>query len=58
MLERIGRRDEAFAIYARIVKESSRAPGHYRRENREWIRTAKAKLEARDAAAQSSAPAG
>jgi hypothetical protein len=44
-LERAGRRDDAFAIYERIVKESARAASRYRRDNREWIQTAKAKLD-------------
>lgn len=44
-LERAGRRDEAVAIYARIVKESVRADSRYRRENREWLQIAKAKLD-------------
>jgi hypothetical protein len=44
-LERAGRRGEAVAIYGRIVKESSRAGSRYRRENREWIQIAKAKLD-------------
>lgn len=43
-LERAGRRDDAFAIYTRITKEAAHADGRYRRENREWIQTAKAKL--------------
>jgi hypothetical protein len=45
-LERAGRGVDAIAIYTRIVKESARADGRYRRENREWIQIAKAKLEA------------
>jgi hypothetical protein len=44
-LERAGRRDDALAIYNRIVKESARSDSSYRRENREWIRLAKQKLE-------------
>ena len=48
-LERAGRRDDAFAIFTRIVKESAHADGRYRRDNRAWIQTAKGKLdEARD----------
>jgi hypothetical protein len=43
-LERAGRRDDAIAIYERIGKESSHADGRYRRDNREWIQIAKAKL--------------
>jgi hypothetical protein len=45
-LERAGRTDDAFAIYSRIVKESSRADSRYRRDNREWIQIAKTKLDA------------
>ena len=45
VLERAGRRDDAHAIYTRIVKESAHADGRYRRDNREWIQIAKAKLE-------------
>jgi hypothetical protein len=41
-----GRRDDAFAIYTRIVKEAGHADGRYRRDNREWIQTARAKLDA------------
>ncbi len=48
-LEKAGRRDEAMAIYTRIVKESAQADGRYRRENREWIQTAKAKLDKKEA---------
>jgi len=44
ILERVGKSDEAKAIYERIVKESSRADGRYRRENREWIDLAKSKF--------------
>jgi hypothetical protein len=44
-LERAGRRDDALAIYNRIVKESARAGSSYRRDNREWIRLAKQRLE-------------
>jgi hypothetical protein len=44
-LERAGRRDDAFALYERIVKESARADSRYRRANREWIQIAKAKLD-------------
>ena len=43
-LERVGRRDDADAVYERIVRESSRADGRYRRDNREWIQIAKAKV--------------
>ena len=46
-LEKAGRRDEALAIYTRIVKDSARSDGRYRRDNREWIQTAKAKVDAR-----------
>ena len=45
VLERAGRRDEAVAIYTRIVKESARADARYRRDNRAWIHIAKAKLD-------------
>lgn len=45
-LEKAGKRDEAMAIYTRIVKESGHADGRYRRDNREWIGIAKAKLDA------------
>ncbi len=48
-LDKAGRRDEANAIYTRIVKESAQADGRYRRENREWIQTAKAKLDKKEA---------
>lgn len=54
VLERAGRRDDAFAIYTRIVKESARADSRYRRDNREWIQIAKAKLDAAPAARTSS----
>lgn len=46
-LEKAGRRDEALAIYTRIVKDSARSDGRYRRDNREWIQTAKTKLDAK-----------
>ncbi len=49
-LERAGRRDDAFAIYTRIVKESAHADSRYRRENREWIQLSKAKLDEASAA--------
>lgn len=45
-LERAGRRDESLALYQRIVKESAHADGRYRRENREWIQIARAKVDA------------
>jgi hypothetical protein len=44
-LENAGRVDEATAIYTRIVKESARTTPTYRRENGEWIRIAKTKIE-------------
>jgi hypothetical protein len=44
VLEKAGRRDDAIAIYERIVRESSRADGRYRRDNREWIQIAKTRL--------------
>lgn len=44
-LEKAGRTDDALAIYNRIVKEAGQADGRYRKENREWIQTAKAKVE-------------
>ena len=46
-LEAAGRRDEALAIYTRIVKESSHADSRYRRDNREWIQIAKTRSETR-----------
>lgn len=46
-LEAAGRTEEARAIYARIVKEAGHADGRYRRENREWIAIAKAKIAAK-----------
>jgi hypothetical protein len=45
VLERVGRTDEAMAIYTRIDKEAGHADGRYRRENKEWIQIARAKLE-------------
>ncbi len=45
VLERAGRRDDALAIYTRIVKESAHADSRYRRDNREWIQISKAKLD-------------
>ena len=44
-LEKAGRRADAFAIDARIVKEAAHTDSRYRRENREWIQIAKAKLD-------------
>jgi len=44
-LERAGRVDDARAIYARIDKEARQSDSRYRRDNREWIATARAKLE-------------
>lgn len=44
-LEKAGRREEARAIYARIVKEASHTDGRYRRENKEWIQIAKSKVD-------------
>ncbi len=44
LLDKIGRIDEARAIWTRVVKESERADGRYRRDNREWISIAKQKL--------------
>ncbi len=49
-LESAQRSDDAVAIYTRIVRESARSDSRYRRENREWIQIAKAKLDAQDAA--------
>jgi hypothetical protein len=45
VLERAGRTEDAHAIYSRIVKEATHADARYRRENREWIQIAKAKLD-------------
>jgi hypothetical protein len=44
-LEKAGRRDDAVALFTRIVKDSARSDSRYRRDNREWIATAKAKLD-------------
>jgi hypothetical protein len=49
-LEGAGRRDQALAIYTRIVKESAHSDSRYRRENREWIQISKAKLDETSAA--------
>jgi hypothetical protein len=46
VLEKAGRAGDARDIWARIAKESDRADGRYRRDNREWIRLAKERLEA------------
>lgn len=44
-LAQAGRHDDAIALYTRIVKDSAHSDSRYRRENREWIQTAKAKLD-------------
>jgi hypothetical protein len=44
-LERAGRRDDALAIYTRIVKGAAQSDARYRRDNREWIDSAKASLD-------------
>ena len=49
-LEKAGKTDDAMAIYQRIVRDADRSTGAYRRDNREWIRIAKQKLEERKAA--------
>jgi hypothetical protein len=43
-LDKLGRTEDARAIWERIAKEASRADGRYRRDNREWIRIAKDRL--------------
>ncbi|HEY4180953.1 MAG TPA: tetratricopeptide repeat protein [Kofleriaceae bacterium] len=48
-LEKAGRIEAAQALYARIAKEAAHSDGRYRRENREWIQIAKAKLTRRSA---------
>jgi hypothetical protein len=45
-LHTAGRVDDARAIFTRIDKEARQSDSRYRRENREWIATARAKLEA------------
>jgi hypothetical protein len=44
-LEKLGKASAAREIWTRIVKESQRADGRYLRDNREWIRTAKQRLD-------------
>jgi hypothetical protein len=46
LLVKAGRREEARPIFEQIVKEARRAPGHYRRAQREWIERARAALKA------------
>ena len=46
LLDKLGRHDDAMAIWLRVVKDGERADGRYRRDNREWIKIAKDKLEA------------
>jgi len=45
-LEAAGKRDEAQALFARIVKDAGRSDGRYRRDNAEWIQLAKTKVDA------------
>jgi len=40
LLERVGRRDDARAIFGAIVKDARRSSRHYRRDQRPWIRAA------------------
>jgi hypothetical protein len=37
LLQRLGRNDEAKALFDEMLTRSRRAPGHYRRQEREWI---------------------
>jgi hypothetical protein len=37
LLQRLGRHDEAKALFDEVLTRSRRAPGHYRRQEREWI---------------------
>ncbi|HTL34232.1 MAG TPA: hypothetical protein VL326_13975 [Kofleriaceae bacterium] len=46
-LEKAGKPDDAMTIYTKIVKDADRSTGAYRRDNRDWIRIAKQKLEQR-----------
>jgi hypothetical protein len=36
LLDRMGRRDEARALYAQVAKNLSGAPSRYRQQQREW----------------------
>src|SRR5207244_9189965 len=44
-LDKLGRKDDALAIWQRIDKDARRSDGHYRRDNREWIAAARDRLE-------------
>ena len=44
LLEKAGRADEAKRVYEDILRRARRAPGHYRRAEREWISTAQRAL--------------
>ncbi|AHF90804.1 hypothetical protein OPIT5_11900 [Opitutaceae bacterium TAV5] len=50
LLERLGRTDEARALFAETVEHARRADGRYRRMNAEWIKTARARLAALESA--------
>lgn len=50
LLQRLGRHDEARAVFEEVLRHARMSPGFYRRENREWIGVAKRELKSGPAA--------
>lgn len=51
LLRRLGRHDEARAIFEEVLRHARMSPGFYRRENREWIAVAKREMKSGPASA-------
>jgi hypothetical protein len=51
LLKKMGRDDEAYAIFDQIVRHARVSSSHYRREEKEWIEIAKREMKAKEAGA-------
>jgi len=58
LLKKVGRDDEAYALFDQIVRHARLSSSHYRREEKEWIEIAKREMKGREAGATPSSPAG
>ena len=50
LLKQVGREGEAYEVFDQIVRHSRVSSSHYRKEQKEWIETAKRELKAREGA--------
>jgi hypothetical protein len=57
LLKKVGREDEAYAIFDQIVRHARLSSSHYRREEKEWIEIAKRETKGREAGASGAAGA-